>query len=54
MIIHGQDYKLNATRDGLVGRDNGYTEGGVYHGRFADEESLLLNLGMTVYLGKIF
>jgi hypothetical protein len=54
MIIHGEDYKLNATSDGLVGRDNGYSEFGVYHGRFVNEESLLLNLGLTIYLGRIF
>jgi len=54
IINHEQDYKLNATSDGLVGRDNGYTEFGVYSGRFANEQSLLLNLGMTVYFGSIF
>jgi hypothetical protein len=52
-IHHGPDYKLNAAGNDLESRKNDYDEVSSYSGRFAGEKSLLLNLGMTLYLGKL-
>jgi hypothetical protein len=48
-------YKLNTPQTGLESNKDAHDEFGVYSGRapFFNEPSLLLNIGMTIYIGKL-
>jgi outer membrane protein OmpA-like peptidoglycan-associated protein len=55
-IHHGPSYKLNATGIDTESKRDDYDELGIYYGRapFRSEPNLLLNFGVTLYLGNFF
>jgi hypothetical protein len=52
---YGTSFKLNADGSGVESRKNDHDEFGFYCGRspFLENHSLLLNIGVTIYMGKL-